>query len=519
MHHKKYFLGPLLVLILFLTSQVKAQEVIFDDFTDSLKSDSLWGYADRTWSPGDPENPNHGGLVPELASIKDGLLILKGNGELYTGDITGHGRNTRVGSCLVSKHEYCSGSYEFRAKILPREGAVSAFWTFAYETYNNADSGNINHEIDIEVKMDNGKFDQAYCNTWIYEKVTTHRTNNEFYDQDDGEFHLYRFDWHTGGEGITPSVSFYYDDELKELIETNIPNRLSKLWVGNWFPTWAGEANFETDSMVVDWIKITPYHEPNDELLPGTGVNEPYHGQALTVPGRIQGEDFDHGGEGVSYHDGDVGNTGKAYRIDTDVDIESWPDDQYAIGYVEDGEWLEYSISCIEEFTTATWFRVASGLEGGSLHLEIDGLSLTGEIAFPGTGAWGNFSSFEGPEVTIPEGEHVLRVFFDKGDINLDYIDIDPNTTTGERYMETKDMIDEFFLFPNPVKTEAIVYCEAAKESGNIVIYDIQGRILKIYEMSPSSDPVFFAPKVPGTYIVGLQNGEQIITSTLIVNN
>lgn len=519
MYFKAYYFGSLLILILFLTYQVKGQEVIFDDFTDPLKSDTLWEYADRTWSPGDPENPNHGGVVPELASIKDGLLILKGNGELYTGEITGYGRNTRVGSCLVSKHEYCSGSYEFRARILPREGAVSAFWTFSYETFDNADSGNINHEIDIEVKKDNDGFNQAYCNTWTYESIMTHRTNNKFYDQDDGEFHLYRFDWHTGGDGITPSVSFYYDDELKEVIETTIPNKLSKLWVGVWFPTWAGNADFETDSMVLDWIKITPYHEANDEQIVVSGDQNPYLGQAITVPGRIQAEDFDLGGEGVSYHDSDDGNTGKAYRTDTDVDIESWPDDQYAIGYVEDGEWLEYTINSSEEFSIDTWFCTASGLDGGSLHLEIDGLSVTEELTFPGTEGWGNFNRFSGPEITIPEGEHVLRVFFDTGDINLDYIDIGPNTAIAERYIETKDRIDEPFLLPNPAKTEAVVYCEAAKESGSIVIYDARGRIVKKYVMYPSSYPVFYAPKVPGTYIVGFQNEEQIITKTLIVNN
>ena len=40
------------------------------------------------------------------------------------------------------------------------------------------------------------------------------------------------------------------------------------------------------------------------------------------VPGRIEAEDYDLGGEGVAYHDTTAGNTGGAYR-DDDVDIES----------------------------------------------------------------------------------------------------------------------------------------------------------------------------------------------------
>ncbi len=40
------------------------------------------------------------------------------------------------------------------------------------------------------------------------------------------------------------------------------------------------------------------------------------------VPGRIQAEDYDLGGEGVAYHDTTPGNSGGAYRHD-DVDIET----------------------------------------------------------------------------------------------------------------------------------------------------------------------------------------------------
>jgi beta-glucanase (GH16 family) len=257
-----------------------AQDAIFDDFNDSTLSSTIWEFADRSWSAGNPDNPSHGGVIPELINISDGVLSLRGDGNLYTGNIMGIGRKTKVGSCIISKTKHASGRYEVRAKIMPQAGVLSAFWTFDFHGYSSVDSGNINHEIDIEIKKNGTAFDQALCNTWIYEKVSTQIINNTFYNQDDGKYHIYRFDWHTGGNGIQPRVEFYYDDVLKETITTNIPSRLSQFWIGNWFPSWAGTPDFDIDTMFVDWVKIIPFHEANDEVsflgLPQSKASEKY---------------------------------------------------------------------------------------------------------------------------------------------------------------------------------------------------------------------------------------------------
>src|SRR5207248_2918042 len=48
----------------------------------------------------------------------------------------------------------------------------------------------------------------------------------------------------------------------------------------------------------------------------------PYGGSAAPVPGTIQAENFDYGGEGVAYHDFDASNNGGAYRAEG-VDIQA----------------------------------------------------------------------------------------------------------------------------------------------------------------------------------------------------
>lgn len=487
-----------------------AQDTIFDNFNDSTLSSTIWDYADRTWSAGSPANPSHGGVVPELINISNGVLALRGHGNLYTGDIMGIGRKTKVGSCVISKTKHASGRYEFRAKIIPQAGALSAFWTFDFKAYLSPDSGNINHEIDIEIKKNGAAFNQALCNTWIYEKVSTQRTNNTFLNQDDGNYHIYRFDWHTGGNGIQPRVEFYYDDELKETITTNIPSRMSQLWIGNWFPAWAGTPDFDVDTMFVDWVKIIPFHESNDSVANPTISQTPYYGTPFQIPAKIEAEDFDKGSEGEAYHDNDAGNTGHEYRLNTDVDIEKWPNNQFAIGYVQDGEWLEYTINVLQTKNYDLRLWVASKLQGGIFHIEIDGTDISGPVSTPGTGGWGIFQEVYIPALEFPVGLHVMRMFFDKGDFNLDYINIKevsllgfPNST-GAAKPSVK-------IYPNPCKGSSFINISVKGENASDAKVDIYNLTGKNYFTGKISFPGDMKTKldisalnVPGIYLMRL---------------
>src|SRR5437868_13672015 len=75
-------------------------------------------------------------------------------------------------------------------------------------------------------------------------------------------------------------------------------------------------------------------------------VSSPFHGVPLQVPGTIQAEDFDEGGEGIGYHDLTAYNEGGAYRA-TDVDVQPTTDagGGYNVGWVSAGEWLAYTIN------------------------------------------------------------------------------------------------------------------------------------------------------------------------------
>ena len=81
---------------------------------------------------------------------------------------------------------------------------------------------------------------------------------------------------------------------------------------------------------------------PTAIATPGTG-QIPLGGQPRPIPGVVEAEFYDIGGEGVAYHDTTPGNTGGEYRSD-DVDLEYKDGANLNVGWGADGEWIEYTM-------------------------------------------------------------------------------------------------------------------------------------------------------------------------------
>jgi N-acetylneuraminic acid mutarotase len=160
----------------------------------------------------------------------------------------------------------------------------------------------------------------------------------------------------------------------------------------------------------------------------------PFGGVAATVPGAIQAERFDEGGEGVAYHDADAAQQGGAFRTNVGVDVETTTDGgsgNFAIGHIKAGEWVEFTVNVTTAGSYDLTARFASGSGGGNAHLEVDGANVSGAISLPGTGGWQNWTNVVKQGINLPAGSHVLRFMFDSsaqgGDIgNLNWIALNP---------------------------------------------------------------------------------------------
>lgn len=156
-------------------------------------------------------------------------------------------------------------------------------------------------------------------------------------------------------------------------------------------------------------------------------VQTPFNGAPAIIPGRVEAEAYDKDGEGIAYHDLSAGNAGGAFRTD-DVDIQGAAGSNYNIGWTEPGEWMEYTVNVTQHAEYNITFTIATPYDNKVLHLEQNGVDITGPIAVPNTGGFQNWQTVTVSGIHLHEDISELRVHFESNDINFDYIDFVPMT-------------------------------------------------------------------------------------------
>jgi alpha-L-fucosidase len=149
--------------------------------------------------------------------------------------------------------------------------------------------------------------------------------------------------------------------------------------------------------------------------VPG-GTNTPFQGTPQAIPGTLQFENFDSGGEGIAYHDTSAANEGGQYRNEgVDLGAASDAGGGFFVGWTNPGEWDKYTVNVATSATYSLALRMANGGAGGSFHINVDGVNATGAVNMPGTGGWQNWATINLPSLSLSAGAHVLTLSIDSG--------------------------------------------------------------------------------------------------------
>jgi hypothetical protein len=153
-------------------------------------------------------------------------------------------------------------------------------------------------------------------------------------------------------------------------------------------------------------------------LLAGSAAHAqtatPFGGVPVQLPGTIEVEDFDEGGEGIAYHDLTPYNEGGGYRA-TDVDLQPTSDagGGYNLGWVSAGEWLAYTVNVAAAGLYTVEFRLASMGPGGDFHIEVNGNNATGPLNVGDSRGWQNWFTATGSDIPLSAGIQHLKLVMD----------------------------------------------------------------------------------------------------------
>jgi hypothetical protein len=192
-------------------------------------------------------------------------------------------------------------------------------------------------------------------------------------------------------------------------------------------------------------------------------IPKSYSGSAYktqTIPGKIECEFYDRGGEGVAYHDSDKINNGSGklnpangtylneFRMNEGVDISYTKSnnvdnnpygkimpvmDQLYVGWTVPGEWVNYSINVKRSGTYKIAVTYTSN-GNGAISFDIDNNPATSEITIPSTHndadtiAWRQWHHWNRIDsltpVNIAKGKHLLTLHIARqGQMNFDYFE------------------------------------------------------------------------------------------------
>jgi endoglucanase len=170
---------------------------------------------------------------------------------------------------------------------------------------------------------------------------------------------------------------------------------------------------------------------------PHDNTTRPFKPVKLAANTIIPAVDYDLGRNGFAYYDQDTadyhissgknsaGNRGRVYRNDgVDIAVDSTAKDKYYVNYIEDGEWLQYTIQVPKAGNYALKMNTAA-LEGNAkVSVYVNEKLVMAKAAVPKTGSWYTFKTFDVTKVPLKAGKQVIKIRSDLGGYNFSYLQL-----------------------------------------------------------------------------------------------
>ena len=232
-----------------------------------------------------------------------------------------------------------------------------------------------------------------------------------------------------------------YDNIISQWQKGNRPTATS-LW--NACKAWAEAQHISRCTVRADYIDALLRRPFNNVCIPFT---------ACQTGDYVYAAHYDMGGQGIAYWDSDDASyqysgedytswqKGWVYRNDG-VDVYSSPNDTrncgYYVGETKDGEWLQYTIENPDE--PATWqlqLRYAINSGTSTVRITVNDRPVTASTKLSSTGGYTTWSTKTFTGVVLPKGTLRVRLYIEKGGLNINWLRISNKKKATEQELET----------------------------------------------------------------------------------
>jgi hypothetical protein len=236
-------------------------------------------------------------------------------------------------------------------------------------------------------------------------------------------------------------------------------------------------------------------YTPPTSIPPGSGVKGPFSGIPIAIPGTVEAENYDFGGQGVSFNDNTTKDGDQTKRVGDNVDLGSGGTGT-VVGWIDNGEWLEYTVNIEAGIYTIDLSSASGNTNPGELSFTINENPIT-TIDVTSTSNWNTYTSFTATNLSIPAATNAILRIASSGGFNIDKITF---TKTGILGVE-EFSIDDVNVYPNPVR-EVLKINSKLDSIPLLKVFSIDGKLLiteKTKDLSVNQLP-------KGVYILKINN-------------
>jgi hypothetical protein len=239
-------------------------------------------------------------------------------------------------------------------------------------------------------------------------------------------------------------------------------------------------------------------------------MGKPYDSHLRTVPGTIEAEDFNEGGQGIAYWDNTQGNGSREYRLSEDVDISR--NRRYNMIYVTDTENKEYINYTFEVLETGVYnvnFTIGSvsAAKEEKFYLEFDQQKTSNPKRYTAPYAQiPDLATVTVPNIELTQGIHTVtfypsgNMYFDKFEFN--YLGV------GIQTIESASVS----VHPNPA--DGVFYLQTTP--GLLRVTDITGKTVLKEAVTEPAHTIDLSGQASGVYLLSVQTDNQLLQSKLI---